>query len=152
MRRWTLILLFLFAASVARANPVSLDPSAGIAFMIVALFALIVEAGVVALLLLFSGLSPLAAFIGYFAANLAVFAFLFCPLLSSHALPVILLELLVVGADGAAIKLLAAMERVQGDDFRGLTWRRAFLISCAGNAISYFVGVLASRSPWESHM
>ena len=150
MRRWWFVPLFLLAASTAQGNPYILDPSSAIAFAVVALFALIVEAGVVALLLFFSGLSILPAFIGYCVTNVLVFLFVFWPLLDT--LPLLPLELLVVVADATAIKLIACIETVQGEDFNGLKWSRALVVSSTGNAISYFIGVIASRSPWERHV
>lgn len=120
-----------------------------IAFGIVALAALVVEAGVVALFLIFSGLFPLRTFGAFFLINFAVFAFLFFPLLRRIPLP--LLEVIVVVVDGAAIKLLTFLSAFQGDEFQRVSWQRAGLASVAGNAASFFVGVMGSGSPWEHH-
>jgi hypothetical protein len=94
MRRWIIILLTVLVPVVARANPYILDPSSLIAFDVVALWALIVETGIVALLLVFRGLSPLRMFCGYFLTNVTVFIFVFCPLRDHLTLPI--LEALVV--------------------------------------------------------
>jgi hypothetical protein len=133
----------------AHANPVILDPSSLIAFGVVALCAFVVEAGVVALVLLFSGLSPLRIFGVFFVINLSVFCFLFYPLL--HRIPLSALEAMVVIVDGLAIKLLASLGVFQGDEFRGVTWLRAGLVALLANAGSFFVGVIATGTPWAKH-
>jgi hypothetical protein len=53
----------LFVPLVVRANPVIINPAPLIAFWVVALMALMVEAGIVALLLAFRGITPIAAFV-----------------------------------------------------------------------------------------
>ena len=145
MRRWIPIALFLLAASTVQADPVSLGGGSVITFPIVAIAALLVEAGVVALLLTLSGLALLPTFGGFFITNLMVFVSLFCTQLLGHTMPIPLFELLAVAADCVCIKLLCAFEVFQGDGFQGVTWLRALLISCAGNAISFFVGLTAQR-------
>jgi hypothetical protein len=149
MRRWIFIVLCVLVPGVARANPYVLDPSSLIAFGVVAFWALIVEAGIVALLLTFAGLAPLRVFGGYFLANAAVFMFVFWPLQQHVALP--LLEAVVVVIDAASIKLLSKFAPFQGDSYRSVGWLFAGLTSLAGNAASFFVGVIASGSPWEMH-
>ena len=143
------MILLLLVPVIAHANPVILNPSSLIAFGVVALGALVVEAGIVALLLTFAGLAPARVFVGFLCANLAVFIFLFCPLQGRVALPV--LEALVLVIDAAGIKLLSHFGAFQGDSYRGVSWLLAGLASLAGNAASFFVGVLASGSPWEVH-
>jgi hypothetical protein len=134
---------------VVFANPVILDPSSLLAFGIVAFWALIVEAGVVALLLTFQGLNPLRIFIAYGATNVLVFLFVFEPLLNQEWSSVPALEILVVLLDGLAIKLLTCLSAFQGDDFKGVSWLHSFIIFCIGNAASYFIGNIASHKPWE---
>jgi hypothetical protein len=137
---------------VARANPVMLDPSSLLAFGIVVFWAFVVEAGVVALLLTFRGVAPLRIFFAYLLGNAAVFFFVFQPLLeSSRNLPVLMLEILVIVIDGLIIKLLVTFDSFQGDSYRGVSWVRSTAISSIGNGISYFVGYLAARRPWEVH-
>jgi hypothetical protein len=149
MRRWIFIVLWLLIPMVARANPCILNPSSLIAFGVVALWALIVEAGIVALLLTFVGLAPLRIFGGYFIANVAVFLFVFWPLQQHVALP--LLEAGVVLIDAASILILSRFTAFQGDSFRRVVWWYAGLTSLAGNAASFCIGVIASGSPWEMH-
>jgi hypothetical protein len=149
----TLVAVFLLTPLVACANPVIVNPSSLLAFCVVAFWALVIEAGVVALLLAFRGVAPLRVFIAYFIVNAAVFLFLFQPLLEgSKSLPVPVLELLVVLIDGAAIKLLATLNSFQGENYRGVSWLTATIVSCVGNGLSYFVGYIATRQPWETKM
>jgi hypothetical protein len=136
----------------ASANPVMLNPSSLIAFFVVAFWALVVEAGVVALLLTFRGIAPLRVFTGYLIANAGVFFFLFQPLLmGSSCPPVLALEVLVVLIDGLIIKLLVTLDYFQGDNYRSVGWRRSTVISAIGNCLSYFVGYIATQKPWEIH-
>jgi hypothetical protein len=151
MRRRTLIALGLLTPFVARANPYILNPSSFLAFCTVAFWALVVESGIVALLLTVSGLATFRAFLALLVLNLAVFIFGFWPLVDEHRLPIAVLELLVVAVDGTSIKLVASFEFFQGNGFRGVSWRRAGVISLIGNAASFFVGVIASGAPWRIH-
>ena len=142
----------LFLPLVARANPVMLNPSSLMAFCVVVFWSFVVEAGVVALLLAFRGAAPLRFFMAYFAANAAVFIFLFQPpLMGSSNPPVLVLEVLVVLIDGLIIKLLATLNTFQGDDYRGVSWLRSTVISGIGNGLSYFIGYVATQRPWEIH-
>jgi hypothetical protein len=150
--RRSLTAIFLLIPLVASANPVILDPSSLIAFFVVAVGAFVVEAGIIALLLAFRGVAPLRVFVAYFAANAAVFFFLFQPLLmGSSDPPVLALEALVVLIDGLVIKLLVTLAAFQGDNYRGVGWLRSLFLSGIGNGLSYFVGYIASQKPWEIH-
>jgi hypothetical protein len=149
MRRWMPIVLCLLMPLAARANPYVLNPSSMIAFGVVAFGALVVEAGIVALILAFAGMAPLKVFVGFLVANVAVFLFVFWPLQLRIALP--LLEAMVVVIDAASIKLLSMLPMFQGDSFRSVSWLFASITSLTGNAASFWVGVMASGSPWEMH-
>jgi len=154
--RWTGFLRVVLLAFVlcwpwtASANPVSINPVSLIAFGIVAFWALVVEAGVVAILLLFAGLAPLRTMGGYLGTNAAIFVFLFFPMMQERFFPLWLLEVGVVWLDATAIQMLAKKSYFQGDDYRVVSARQAWLVSLAGNAASFFVGILASGSPWVS--
>ena len=130
------------------ALPISL-----IAFYVVAFWAFVVEAGIIALLLTFRGVASLRVFIAYFIANAAVFFVLFEPMLEgSTNPPVLALEALVVLIDGLVIKLLVTLDYFQGFNYLGVGWRRALLLSGIGNGLSYFVGYIATQRPWEVHL
>ena len=150
--RWAvyLVVAILLTPSIASANPVVLNPSSLLAFCVVVFWAMVVEAGVVALLLAFRGAAALPIFVAYFVLNSAVFLFLFQPsLVGSRSAPVPVLEAGVVLIDGAIIKLLVALNPFQSDSYRGVSWLRSLFASGLGNAISYLVGVIATRRPWE---
>ena len=143
----------ILTPSLVSANPVMLNPSSLLAFCMVAFWAMVVEAGVVALLLAFRGAAALPVFVGYFVLNGAAFLFLFQPLLvGSRSVPLPVLEALVVLIDGAVIKLLVALNLFQGDSYRGVGWVRSLVTSGIGNALSYLVGYIATRRPWEMEM
>jgi hypothetical protein len=152
----TRVLIFLVLAgtaltpSIANANPVILNPSSLLGFCLVAFWAMVVEAGIVALLLAFRGAAVLPVFGGYFVLNSAVFLFLFQPsLVGSRSLPVPVLETIVVLVDATVIKLLLALSPFQGDGYRGVSWLRSLVTSGVGNTLSYLVGYIATRKPWE---
>lgn len=149
MRRWIPIIFCVLIPLAARANPCIINPSSLIAFGVVAFWALVVEAGIVALLLTFSGLAPLRVFGGFFLANVAVFLFVFCPLQQRMALP--LLEAIVVAIDAVSIKILSMLSGFQGESYRRVGWLFAGITSLAGNATSFCIGVIASGSPWQEH-
>jgi len=145
-----LMFAFVFIPLVASANPVMLNPTSLLAFCIVAFWAMLVEAGVVALLLAFRGAAAFPVFVAYFILNGAVFLFVFQPLLVGRKSPqVAVLEALVVLIDAAVIKLLVAFNPFQGDSYRGVGWVRSLVTSSIGNALSYVVGFIATRRPWE---
>jgi hypothetical protein len=141
--------LWTFVPLALRANPVVIDPSSMLGFGVVAFSAMVVEAWIVALPLTFSGLAPLRIFGGFFLTNLLVFSLVFYPLLERIPLPVS--EMIVVLADDVAIKLLAHGWSFQQDEFGHLSWSRATAIAVVGNASSFFVGLMATRRPWEEH-
>ena len=149
MRRWLFIIVGVLVPMAARANPYVLNPSSLIAFGVVSLFALIVEAGIVALLLTFAGLAPVRMFFGFLVANIAVFIFIFWPLQRRVPLPV--LEALVVFIDATSIWLLSKVPAFQGDSYRRVGWVFSGFASLAGNAASYCIGVMASGEPWKVH-
>ena len=140
----------LLPTRLAQANPVVLNPSSLLAFCIVAFWAMVVEAGVVALLLAFRGAAALPIFLAYFILNGAVFLFLFQPLLvGSSSPPVPVLEGIVVLVDGIIIKLLVTLGPFQGDNYCGVGWLCSLITSGVGNALSYLVGYIATQRPWE---
>lgn len=148
---WPVFVICWFAADSAQANPVSFNPSSFLAFGFVAFGALVVEAGVVSLILTSAGIAPLRFFVGFFCANAAIFLFVFCPLLNSKVLPWFALEPLVVVLDSASIKVLSQMDLLQGYNYSGVRWRFAGVTALVGNAVSFFIGVIANGAPWISH-
>ncbi len=88
------------------------------AFGIVAFWAFVMEAGVVALLLVFRGVAPLRIFLVYFVANAAVFFLLSQAMLNSGKIPVPALEAVVVLMDGLVIKKLVSLSAFQDEDYK----------------------------------
>jgi hypothetical protein len=146
--RRCVILLVLLAPVAAQANPYILNEKSLLAFGVVAFWAFIVEAGVVALILLCRGLAPLRFFGAYFVANALVFFFVFQPLVGREWLPLVVLELIVVLIDAAVIKFLARFSSLQGEGFSRISWLYAITSSGIGNLLSFFVGYLISHKPW----
>ncbi len=144
-RSATVILALVAVPCIAYANPVVINPASLLAFWVVVLFALVVEAGIAALVVTFSGMSPLRVFLGFLAGNAAIYFFAFRPLLDRETIPLAALEFGVVTADAAVIKLLSTIEVFQSDSFTRLSWLRAVIAAGAGNAFSYFIGRVASN-------
>ena len=128
-------------------NPVSL-----VAFCVVVFWAFIVEAGIVTLLLAFRGVVVLRMFFCYYMANALVFFLVFQPVLEQQWMPVFALESAIVMIDAVIIKFLTTRESLQGDNYQELTWRGAVIISAIENTLSYLVGYIASKRPWESEL
>ena len=143
------ILALLMVPLAVHANPVMIDGQSLLAFGIVAFWALVIESGVATLALLSAGALMVPLFGTLVIANVAVFLFAFLPLTDRVSLW--FLEPGVVLADASLIKLVAAFPFVQGDSFRGITWRRASVASLLGNAASFFIGVIGSHAPWIVH-
>ena len=146
MRARHFILLLLVLPFAAYANPVIIDGQSLIAFGIVAFWALVIESGVATLTLCPTGVLIVPTFGTLVIANLIVFLFAFLPLTGRVSL--LVLEPGVVIADATLIKLVAAAPFLQGCSYEGVSWRRALTASSLGNASSYFIGVIASHSPW----
>jgi hypothetical protein len=134
---------------IASANPVMVDGQSLIAFGIVAFWALVIESGIATLALVSSGLLIVPSFGTLIIANVALFVFAFLPLTSRVSLW--FLEPGVILADALLVKLVASTSLLQGNGFVGVSWQRALIASCLGNAASFFVGVLGSRTPWFVH-
>ena len=143
------ILALLMVPLAVHANPVMIDGQSLLAFGIVAFWALVIESGIATLALLSAGALMVPLFGTLVIANVAVFLFAFLPLTDRVSLW--FLEPGVVLADASLIKLVATLPFVQGDSFRGVTWRRASVASLLGNAASFFIGVIGSHAPWVVH-
>ena len=148
MRKKIILALAILAApSVAYANPIVVNPTSFIAFWVVVVFALVVEAGIASLVVTVSGMSPVRVFLGFLAGNALVYFIAFRPLLERGSVPIVALELGVVSADAMIIKFLSAFAPFQNDNFTRLSWLHAIIAAGAGNAFSYFIGRVAS-SPY----
>ncbi len=146
MHKFTIITFTLLAVPcVAHANPVVINPSSLIAFWVVVFFALVVEAGISALIVTLSGMSPARIFFAFLTANAAVYFLGFRPLLEAGKFPLMILECAVVGVDAAAILLFSQFEFFQSQNFVKLSWFQAMLAASGGNAFSYFIGRVASN-------
>jgi hypothetical protein len=147
MRRWLPFLLFFVMPAVALANPRMPPVNTMVAFVVVVLAALVLEAGVVALLLAFRGVSPTRMFVAFVLANFAVYFLLFIPL--SERLGTLVLELIVVAADAVVIKLMSSVSILQGDSYRNVGWIFAGCAALVGNAVSFYFGMVSSNAFWE---
>ena len=139
------------SAAFCSANPVVIDPTSLIAFGIVAFAAFVVEAGIIALVLMFSGLAPTRILLAFLSINAAIYWSAFFPLIQAEKISLLGLETMVVLVDAAVLMVLSRFEFFQGSEFERLRFSNALLASVAGNAASFFVGVVAAGSPWARH-
>ena len=143
MKKWAVLILTLYPAAAAFANPV-VDPIGAGSFIIVVGSALLVETCLTAIILFFCHMDVTRSFFALLGGNVAIYVFLFQPLLSGiHS--VLAAEAVIVAADGAYIKMLSLFEPFQAEDFKGLKWRTVFICSAVGNALSYFVGTIIAK-------
>jgi hypothetical protein len=147
MRHRFAILIGLLLPFGVYADPIVINPSSLISLYVVIFVALIVEAGVVTLLLTFRSVAVLKMFFAYLVANVMIYLLIFGLPFGYELASVPTREALAVLFDGLAIKLLVSFDALQGDDFKDVSWLRALCISCAGNAVSYFIGSIASHKP-----
>jgi len=142
MRKWVLLFLLLYPASVAFANPIIIpDPMGGLAYVIVLGSAMGLEVSIMAILLFFLSMSPVPVFFALLAGNLAIYFVVFLPILDTN-LSLLAAEIIIIGLDGTFIKLLSLSETFRMETFKLLKWRYAFIIAALGNTVSYYVGTV----------
>jgi hypothetical protein len=142
MRNGVLFFLLLFLGSMAYANPVIVpDPISAFGYVAVPGSAITVEVSIVTLILMFFDLSVKPVWIGLFIGNLILYFVLFLPLF--HAISSLLIvEGIIVAADGILIKVISCFDTFQQNTFKGLSWKYVFVIAAAGNIVSYYLGFL----------
>lgn len=140
MRKWVLLFLLLYPASVAFANPV-IDPMSDLPYIIVLGSAFFLEASIITISLFFLSMSPVPVFFALLAGNSAIYFTIFLPVLDANlSLPAA--EALIVGLEGIFIKLISLSETFQLETFTSLKWKYAFIIAAFGNIVSYYVGTV----------
>jgi hypothetical protein len=142
MRKWGVLFLLFCLADVVRANPVIVyDPISAFGYVAVLGSAITVEVSIVTLILLFFDLSVKPVWIGLFIGNLIIYFVLFVPLFHATS-SLLVVEGLIVAADGILIKVISFFDTFQQNTFKGLPWKYAFVIAAAGNAVSYYLGTV----------
>lgn len=139
------LVVVLACASTALANPCGPHPTEFVAWTVVVLAAMALEVFVTTGFLLFSGLAPIPTAGVLVIVNAGSYLGIALPLYEA-AKSVWLVEVVVVLAETAIIKLLSLFGPFQQDTFTGLKWRYALLAALAGNACSYYVGTLLAGS------
>ncbi len=141
IRRPVLILLIVLPAAVAQANP-RIDPTSVAATFVVVLAAFFLEILITSGVLLFAGMAAVPTFAALVLGNVGSYFGVLGPLAFHFELHIVLVELAVVAAETAFIKLISLLALFQQDRFIGLKWRYAFLAALLGNASSYYIGTL----------
>lgn len=142
VKRW-IILLLLCLPAAAYANPAVFNPIDTTAYLLVVGLASLVEAGMIALVLMFWGTEPMPVYMIFIAGNVILYFAVFVPLLDATS-SVWLSEAVIVGLDGMLIKMVTFFDSVRADTFRPLKWAYAFVIAAAGNILSYYIGTVIS--------
>ncbi|OQA02541.1 MAG: hypothetical protein BWY69_01023 [Planctomycetes bacterium ADurb.Bin401] len=138
MKKWTALIILLFP-SILYANPIVFDPFGSIRAILVVGSMLWMEAVILTFILCFFRLEIVPLFFALFAGNLAIYFFIFSPILTESD-NVLMAEIAIVAVDGIFIKLISRMDFFQMEDFTGLKWHTAFICALIGNALSYYVG------------
>jgi hypothetical protein len=145
MKKWAILLILLYPAATAFANPVNFNHGSWIAFGIVfgATFGL--EACVITTILFFCHMEAIPSLIAMLVGNIAIYFIIFKPLLSAVN-NVLVAEILIIIVEGIFIKIISLLDTFQQEDFKGLKWRTAFIASAVGNALSYYSGAIIKLS------
>jgi hypothetical protein len=141
VKQGTMIVLLFCLAAAAYANPIVFDPVGSVASAIVLGSAVVIEAGIVTLILLFWGIEPKPVYMALIVGNSAVYFLIFLPLVEFSS-KIWIAEAVIVGLDAVLIKIITHYDIFCGDTFRLLKWRYAFIIAAIGNLVSYYVGVV----------
>ena len=141
MKQVFLLGLVVCLTGTVYANPVIFDPIGSLAFVLVLISAVAMEAGLVTLTLLFWGMEPKPIYIALYIANVIVYFTVFFPLVRAET-NLWIAEAIVVAIDGVLIKMLTRYVTFRDATFRPLRWQYAFLIAAVGNLVSYYVGVV----------
>jgi hypothetical protein len=144
MRKWLILIVLLFPAATAFANPVIIfDPIDGVRYVIVLGSILGLEVLVTTIILFFCHIAVVPSLIALFTGNLLMYFVIFKPILSAtENVPVA--EAVIVAAEGVFIKVISLFDTFRLEDFKGLKWRTAFIISAVGNILSYGAGSVIS--------
>ena len=136
-----ILLVLLFPASFAFANPIFLPDVGDIKLVVVLGLTFAAEASIITLILFFCHLAIVPSVIAMFAGNLLMYFVIFRPVLeATNNVPIA--EAVIVAAEAVFILIISRIELFQDEDFKGLKWRTAFLCAVVGNLLSYYVGTV----------
>ena len=136
--------LMLVFPALAAANPIIVpDLTKVAATVIVVGAAFVVEMAITTGYLLFVGLSPGTVFAALLPLNIGTYLCVLVPALDFDV-PVLIIEVVVVSIEAAAIKVMAVFPLFRRDNFLCLRWRHALGAAAVGNAFSYWVGNMMS--------
>jgi multisubunit Na+/H+ antiporter MnhG subunit len=142
MKKWVILIALLFPATTAFANPVIVwTPLDGVTALIIYVSSFGAEVLLVATILYFCHMALKPLLITLFIGNIVMYFVVFQPVLSATG-NVPISEAVIVIVEGAFIKMLSSLDVFQLEDFKGLKWITAMIIAAAGNALSYYSGVV----------
>lgn len=139
-----MVFLVLFFPAIAIANPIVVfDPFNPIKTIMILISTLGPEVFIVTVILYFCHMAVVPVLITLFLGNIVIYFIIFRPILSltEH---VFIAELIIIGIESVFIKLISTFDTFQLEEFKGLKWPTVFIVSTAGNAVSYFLGSVIS--------
>jgi len=140
MKKLAIIILLLYPATIAFANPV-VDPATDIGFIIVLGSALGLEVLITATILYFCHMAFVPLLIALFAGNLIMYFVIFQPVLSGIS-NIFSAETIIIIVEGIFIKVVSRFDVFQLEEFKRLRWTTAFIVAAVGNALSYSTGLV----------
>jgi hypothetical protein len=142
MKKWVFLLVLLFPATVAFANPTIIPHPMGLVRSVI-LYASCFGAEVllVTTILFFCHMTVVPLLIVLFIGNMVMYFVIFHPVLLATE-SVLVSEAVIVVVEGAFIKMLSLFDTFQLEDFKGLKWITAFIIAVVGNLLSYYSGIV----------
>jgi hypothetical protein len=141
MKKWAVYSFMVFFADVVWANPVTLPTVSDGGRLVVFLSASAVEVSIVTLFLFCFDMALKPVWFVLFFGNMIIYYMLFLPLM--EAIPnLLLVEGLIVAADGVLIKMVSLFDAFQQHTFRRLQWKYALLIAAVSNVVSYYLGLV----------
>lgn len=144
MKKRAVLVFMLSLAGIVWANPVAGPIVSDGGCLIVFMSASMVEVSITAILLFCFDLALKPVWMALFVGNMIIYYVLFLPLLET--IPnLLIVEGLIVAADGILIKLVSLFDVFQTQSFKGFPWKYAFIIAAMGNFVSYYVGAVMQR-------
>jgi hypothetical protein len=139
MRKWAVLFFMLFLTGAVWANPVIYPSISDGGYFVVLVSASVVEVSLVALILFCFDFALKPVWMALFVGNMIIYYMIFLPLLDAVS-SLLIVEGLIVAADGILIKTVSLFDIFQQQTFKGLRWKYAFLIAAIGNIVSYYLG------------
>src|SRR4030042_1927500 len=116
MKKWVILLVLLFPAAIALANPVNFPDVFNLKLVVVLGSTFAAEASIIAVILFFCHMAIVPLFVAMFTGNLLIYFVIFRPVLEAAGnVPVA--EAVIVAVEAGFIKIISKIESFQGEAF-----------------------------------